>query len=253
MMMNDNLADMVKSSTPSTPPDVVDLEDVVEEEIDEEVTEEETKDDNLINITSLLSWFENNETMFENLKPVKVKIQDGDPNNLILSVQNLEGRKNDDKKIMRIILGFENAHKIPFLNLQAIAMNIFKNNNFRVLYPTNIEDIFVKCYSVNNGLITIFCSHHGDLLIPYVIKRIKRKDKNIEIITNENKDNLDTILSQDADLEAIQLLYKQSVKVVDKLSDNKSVIEWLLGRQKDILDINHLLQIDNLIIEIMKG
>ena len=251
--MNDNLADMVKSSTPSTPPDVVDLEDVVEEEIDEEVTEEETKDDNLINITSLLSWFENNETMFENLKPVKVKIQDGDPNNLILSVQNLEGRKNDDKKIMRIILGFENAHKIPFLNLQAIAMNIFKNNNFRVLYPTNIEDIFVKCYSVNNGLITIFCSHHGDLLIPYVIKRIKRKDKNIEIITNENKDNLDTILSQDADLEAIQLLYKQSVKVVDKLSDNKSVIEWLLGRQKDILDINHLLQIDNLIIEIMKG
>ena len=251
--MNDNLADMVKSSTPSTPPDVVDLEDVVEEEIDEEVTEEETKDDNLINITSLLSWFENNETMFENLKPVKVKIQDGDPNNLILSVQNLEGRKNDDKKIMRIILGFENAHKIPFLNLQAIAMNIFKNNNFRVLYPTNIEDIFVKCYSVNNGLIAIFCSHHGDLLIPYVIKRIKRKDKNIEIITNENKDNLDTILSQDADLEAIQLLYKQSVKVVDKLSDNKSVIEWLLGRQKDILDINHLLQIDNLIIEIMKG
>lgn len=251
--MNDNLADMVKNSTPSAPPEMVDLEDIVEDDNEEVVEREEPKDNDTINITSLLNWFENNESTFENIKPVKVKIQDGDPNNLILSVQNLEGRKNDDKKTMRIILGFENAHKIPFLNLQAIVMNIFKNNNFRVLYPTNIEDIFVKCYSVNSGLIAIFCSHYGDLLIPYVIKRIKRKDQNIEIITNENKDNLDTILSQTADLEAIQLLYKQSAKVVDKLSDNKSVIEWLLDRQKDILDINHLLQIDNLIIEIMKG
>ncbi len=249
--MNDNLAEMVKNSNSSMSSEIVDSNEIIEGNTTEDVVEKEEKND-LINVTNLLDWFENNETIFENLKPVKVKIQDGDPNNLILSVQNLEGRKNDDNKIMRIILGFENAHKIPFLNLQAIAMNIFKNNNFKVLHPTNIENIFIKCYSVNNNLITIFCNQYENLLIPYFIKRIKRKDKNIEIIINKNVDKIETILNQNADLEAIQLLYKQSAKVIDKLSNNKSVIEWLFDRQKDILDINHLLQIDNLIIEIMK-
>lgn len=253
--MNENLAEMVKDtiSTP-TQPHLVDVKDLSDEikPNEEDIVIDESKDENVIQVTNLLEWFNNNTIEFDNLKPVNVKIQDGDPNNLILSVQNFEGKKNSDGNISRVVCGFENAHKISMLNLQATAINIFKNNNFRVLHSTNIEDVYIKCYSVNNGLISIFCTYHNDLLIPYVIKRIKRKEKTIDIIKNENQTSIASKLDQNADLEALQLLYKQSSRVIENFSTNKDVIEWLLDRQKEIFDINHLLQIDNLIIDILK-
>jgi len=53
-------------------------------------------------------------------------------------------------------------------------------------------------------------------------------------------------------LEALQLLYKQSAKSVDEMTTNQSVVDWLLERQDDVTDINHHLQIDNVLIDILK-
>ena len=247
--MNENLAEMVKNTelenhTEPVLPSEEDLTQVVTEDIPLEVNTTE------IQITNLFDWFKENSDSFENVHPVNVTIQDGDPTNLILSVENIESRKNEEGNIMRVIQGFENADNILILNLQALAMNIFKNNNFRILFLTPDQDIFIKCYSVNNGLITVYCSLFGDMLIPYLVKRVKRQDKTIELIPNENN-NLNEKLNENADLEALQLLYKQSKKYIVQLSTNQTVVQWLLDRQKDVVDINHLLQIDNLIIDIM--
>jgi len=252
--MNENLADMVRVATsdPTVPTEdeiVVEEDDIVEavEAVEETVNNTTTK----IHITNLLEWFKNNSNSFDNIKPVNVSIQDGEPTNLILSVENLEGRKNKNGNIMRIVQGFENADKIVVLDLPALTMNIFKNNNFKILYQTPIENIFVKCYSVSNGLIVIFNIMIEDMLIPYVIKRVKKKDTELDIILNTDN-NLSEKINQNADLEALQLLYKQSVKSIDKFTTNKDVLLWLKERQAQILDINHLLQIDNLIIDILK-
>jgi hypothetical protein len=59
-------------------------------------------------------------------------------------------------------------------------------------------------------------------------------------------------MNESAQLEDLQLLYKQSAKCLDKFTTNNSVVEWLIDRQKDIFDINHHLQIDDVIMNILK-
>lgn len=245
----DNLAEMVRDMPSDTIPPIAEVPhlDVVEDRPIEDVVQ-----NNEIKITSLLNWFRKNNDCFDNVKPVNVAIQDGDPNNLILSVENIEGKKNEAGNIIRLIQGFENANEIIVLDYPAMQMNIFKNNNFQILYNSPITGTFIKCYSVNTGLIMTFCIIINNLLIPYKINRAKKKDTEIEIPANDNSQLREKLLEK-ADLEALQLLYKQTSKVSDQLTTVEDVLNWLISRQNEIVDINHLLQIDNLIIDIMKS
>ncbi|MFX1340838.1 MAG: hypothetical protein ACFFDK_19665, partial [Promethearchaeota archaeon] len=91
----------------------------------------------------------------------------------------------------------------------------------------------------------------GQKLVPYSIIKVKKKDTELEI-PSEYPTLTDEKLSANADLESLQLLYKQSVKIVDTLSTNQSIIDWLTDRQGSVTDINHHLQIDSVLIDMLK-
>jgi hypothetical protein len=135
------------------------------------------------------------------------------------------------------------------LDLAPIKMDIY-NNGFRVIHQYN-DTVFIKAYVVKAGIICTLCVELNGKLIPYNILKLKRKDSELAIpsdvytVSNEK-------LQSPAQKENIQLLYKQSIKSLDKFTTTLSVVDWLLDRQKDISDINHHLQIDDVIINTLK-
>lgn len=251
--MNENLTQMVKET--GTNEEVVFSEDDLDlptpeapsaEEVVEVVEESQR---NVIPISTLTTWFEVNSDILDNINQVKVAIRGVDSDKtLIMAVKGIDGEEANDGNDKRNIRVFDNSDTIPVLDLPPISMNIY-NNGFKIIYQHG--NVFIKTYGVRTGLICILCSEVGGKLIPYTVIRVKKKDEELEIPDIEPTVT-DEKLAADANLESLQLLYKQSMKSIDDLTTNQSVVDWLIERQESVTDINHHLQIDNVLIELLK-
>ena len=252
--MNENLSQMVQDTTP--PENLFSAEDLdlpAEEATTEtpaaEAAPVEEVQANTIAITDLSSWFQAHTDAIDNINQVRVAIRGVDANKtLIMAVKDADGEVDDEGNDKRTLRVFDNADSLPVLNLPPIAMDIY-NNGFKIVYQQG--DIFIKTYGVRTGLICTLCSNVDGKLIPYAVVRVKKKDTELEIPTAQPTVTPE-ILAAAADLETLQLLYKQSTKSIDDLSTNQSVVDWLLDRQINVTDINHHLQIDNVLIDILK-
>jgi hypothetical protein len=219
--------------------------DTIQEEIVEEPVAEQ-----IIKITSLEQWFERNANNIANINQVKVLIRGVDPKQtLIMSVIIPNGGKDADGNDRRTLKVFDNAGSIPVLDLTPLAMDIY-SNGFRVIYQYD-DNIFIKAYSVKTGIVCALCTQIDGKLLPYQIIKVSRKESEVKIPL-EFRNVTEEKMNESAQLEDLQLLYKQSAKCLDKFTTNNSVVEWLIDRQKDIFDINHHLQIDDVIMNILK-
>jgi len=244
--MNENLSQMVKDTTPKED-EIIFSENNLVLPIEEEP--EVVAERNVINIISLFEWFNLNSEKFDNINQVKVSIRGVDPSKtLIMAVKDGSGKKDEEENDKRDLRVFENADTHPVLNLEGLDMQIY-NNGFKILYEYN--GIFIKCYGIRTGLIATFCNKIEGVLVPYTITRVKKKDIDLEI-PSIDIELIKQKLQQNADIEALQLLYRQSVKALDQFTTNESVVSWLYSKQNEVTDINHHLQIDNVIIDILK-
>jgi len=245
-MNNENLSQMVKDTTPGED-NVIFSENNLDLPVEEQI--EVVEERNIINIISLFDWFNLNSEKFDNINQVKVSIRGVDPSKtLIMAVKDGTGEKDEEGNDKRDLRVFENADTHPVLNLEGLDMQIY-NNGFRILYEH--DGIFIKCYGIRTGLIATFCNKVEGVLIPYNITRVKKRDTELEIHPSDIESTTQK-LQQNADIEALQLLYKQSVKSLDQFTTNGSVVAWLTIKQNEVTDINHHLQIDNVIIDILK-
>jgi len=247
--MNENLTSMVKNrQSIYQQRDKKDIE-IPTEEVSEE-TQEEIQYNETVKIAQFSLWFEQNCKDFNNINQVKVAIRGIDPKQtLIVAVIDVSGGKDDEGNDKRKLRIFENADIHPVLNLPAISMDVY-NNGFRIINEYT-KDLYIKSYGVRTGLICVFCVNIEGQLLPYANKKIKKKDSEFEMIV-DNPEKFKEKLSQKANLETLQLLYKQSSKVLHELNTNADVINWLIQRQEEITDINHHLQIDNVLIDMLK-
>jgi len=245
--MNDNtsLSDMIKDETPPVFQEGnLDLPtQAAPVETPEEVPEQGPPS---ISIAPLNTWFESNSDSFDNISQVKVAIRGVDPTKtLIMAV--LDGQGEVDGNPSRDLQLFKNADTQPVLELPATDMQIY-NNGFKIVYT--YDDLIVKCYGVRTGLICVFCNIINDFPVPYQVVKVKKKDNNVEV-ARRPVEEMTAKMPLPADLETLQLLYKQSSKAIEDLSTIESVVGWLSEKQSEISDINHLLQIDNVIISIL--
>lgn len=247
--MEENLTQMIEE----TPAD--DAVVFSEAELDLPVTEEETVEEviaeavNMIAITSMSDWFEANCENFDNINQVKVAIRGVNADKtLIMAVKDPDGESDAEGHDPRSLRVFDNADVHPVLNIPGQSMDVY-NNGFKIVYSHD-DNIFIKCYGVRTGLIAVFCNNIDGKLIPYATTRIKKKDTDLEIVTRDAAE-VSAKLPLDADLEALQLLYKQSAKALEELSTIQTVVDWLLERQAEVTDINHHLQIDGVLIDIL--
>ena len=253
--MNESLSQMVKESNPN---EVIfseeNLDLPTEEETDntevQEATQEEAQSSNSVPISELSSWFETNSEGLENINQVKVSIRGVDSEKtLIMAVKDGDATDNDGnaKRLLRV---FDNADLIPVLNLPPVRMDVY-NNGFRIINQYN-DTVFIKSYGVKAGLICTLCVLVNDKLIPYQIVKIKRKETDLQVSEPGDVTALQQKLTGPANTEALQLLYKQSSKAVESMTTTQSAVDWLIDRQESVTDINHHLQIDNVLIDILK-
>ncbi len=197
----------------------------------------------------LNEWFEHNREKFENINQVKVSSSGIDPNKVIVvKVPLPSGELDDDGNLKQKLFIFDDTDKSIVLDLPGKNMNVF-NSGFQIIYDYN-EEISIKCYGVKTSLIVVFCHKINEKLIPYHIIKMKKEEEELNIFRNSINE-VNTKLSQNAEIENIKLLYKQIKTDADNKITNEDFVNWFLKRQSEITDINHLLQIDSIIIKIL--
>jgi len=202
-----------------------------------------------IGITSLSNWLEENISKFENINIPRVAIRGVDPvKNMIITVVDGSGEPDSEGNEKRDLFIFKNSASIPILDLPGMDMQIY-NNGFKVIYDYG-NGVFIKCYGIKFGLIIVFCNNIEGNMIPYAISRVKKKDNEIECVFSDS-DSIAAKMTQPLDAEALHLRYKQSSKI-EGLATNRDAIDWLLTKQAEVTDINHHLQIDNVIINTLE-
>jgi hypothetical protein len=248
----ENLSEMVKDekTNPSAfSAEELDLPEEAAEAVEDTTEVAQETGPPSIGITGLSTWLEENIDKFANINIPRGAIRGVDPiKNMTITVSDGSGETDGEGHEKRDLFIFKNSASIPILDLPGLDMQIY-NNGFRVTYDYD-NGVFIKCYGVKLGLIVVFCNNINDKIIPYAITRVKKKDNEIECLTSESGTIVEK-MSQPLDIEALHLRYKQSSKVED-LSTNADAIDWLLARQAEVTDINHHLQIDNVIIDTLE-
>ena len=155
-----------------------------------------------------------------------------------------EDEGGEDPRNLRV---FENADVYPVLDLPARSMEVY-NNGFQIQYEYG-DGILIKCYGVRTSLIATFCQDISGAPIPYAVVRIKKKDEEVEVPAAPDANAVAEKINGPLDGEALQLRYKQISKDVGDMNTLLDATHWLLTKQSTITDINHHLQIDNVIID----
>ena len=243
-MQTEDLSRLIKNSPIEKPIVFSDEQLNLEVEDDEEIQYQ-----NLTNfsITNLSDWFNSaNVTNFTSIRKPSVSLSGVDPNEQLLLTVGMT--RNEDGSEKRKIVIFDHADITPVLSLPAIDMQIY-GNGFRMIHELN-NNIFIKSYGIRVGLVVVFCNDIDDVIIPYSITRIKKKNTSVDLITNDPQ-IIRNKLSENLDFEALQLRYKQSTKA-EGLITNLDAVKWLTNRQGTIEDVNHHIQIDNVIVNMLE-
>ncbi len=248
-----SLSDMIKQDEPNTfEPANLDLPEETQEAeaVEAEATEDpapaEPQVESIL-VAPLNTWFAVNSESFANVNQVEAIIRGVDASKTLIMAA-LDGQGEVDGHPSRDLQLFKYADVQPVLNIPATDMQIY-NNGFKLISPYG-EEILIKSYGVRTGLICVFCNNIAGQALPYEVVKVKRKDEAIAVVRNDAA-AVQAKLGQAADLESLQLLYKQSSKAVAEMTTNQSAVNWLLERQSEVTDINHHLQIDNVIINIL--
>ena len=247
--MTENLSEMVKQDQENIfPTENLDVPKEVIEEIEKETEEipevsepEVSNNTDIISVTNLSDWI--HTQVFENLRLPTVTLQGVDPRKqlIIISID-----KNNEDEEERKIFVFDGADNISVLDFPASEMKIYQNH-FRIIYPLE-EGTAIKAYRIRKGLTNMYCSIIDGMLIPYDSSRIKKGDTGIsEIPTAPDIETLKNKLDEPANMENLIIQYKQ-IKRAENIETNRDAVKWLIHRQETIEDINHHIQIDNVMI-----
>lgn len=250
-MNGSSLADLVKSGGEKTQEEKSSTETIEEKhEVkmeDVSIVEELTSVS--VETTNLSDWFSENNKKLENINEVKAVIKGVNPKEtLIFTVADPKGGDFEGFPKRKLCM-FEDANTQPVLNLPPRKMLVFNNNSFMILYAIE-GDTWVKCYGVKTGMILTMCINvDNTLLVPFKIEKASKKEKLVKIDL-KSAESIKDALEQPVDKEALSLYYKQVSKSISEITTKGDTVRWLMQRQLEINDINHLLQIDSVILQI---
>jgi hypothetical protein len=244
--MQENLKEMVKNfNKASVVNKVVDVPSKVSS--DEKLKDDDVEDKSTqLSLINFYDWYEANAGSIQNIARVKAEVSNIDAkDSMIFKVA--KGRAGDEMELV----SFYNPATRPILNLPPVYMKIFKNDTFEVLHQLN-DEIFIKSYGVKTGLIVVYCANVDGKIIPYERIKVKKNVSSIKLAGSPGiSKDIKERLKEEVDVEAIQLLYKQAVKVKDEFTTKEKTLDWFLKKQLEVVDINHLLKIDHVLITVI--
>lgn len=250
--MNDNLAQLIQNEQVGEQTSATDFES--HENVDPTIPDAPSVEQTLfiepevadvVEVIMLSDWFEENNENLERINRLKIQVRGVKTDErLVCSVLDPKGEIDEDNHPVRHLELIKDANIFPVLDIPGYDMDIY-GNGFQIMYSFN-EDIVLKCYGIKTGLIIIFCCPINGQLIPYKRMKLKKRDTSVTI-AHPNREYITSNILAQLDLEGLQIQYKQVQKELDQITDKQSAITWLLGKQAGIRDINHLLQIDDIL------
>ena len=247
--MNENLVDMldtaVKEESTKVPEPIVEVPVVASAPVTQVTPEQRS-----VNMIPFTTWIENNNALLgptSDVAKVKIAVSDVDADKSVgFKAPNLKGEKDEEGKIKKELFFIKEINTINVLDLPVFNLKFFKGDIFRIIHEYNAQ-IYIKEYSTKLGSVLVFCTPVGTHLIPYYKVKVKSKDVSIKIV-EPNIDVITEKLKGLGDLEALQLLYKQSIKNKVNLTSMNAIVEWMLKRYSEAVDVNHQIQIDSVLI-----
>jgi hypothetical protein len=253
--MIENLAEMIKSQN-TVPPEFTE-EHLTLPEVEVKIEKDQTPIEHIstatpiivktkVNIINLTSWFEKNHQNFPNINPVRLAIKNVDPTKtLVFTVSS--GNILDEERELEI---FKESHLHPMLDLPGIKMEVYKQGFGVISEYSGDFQCFVRSYVVRSGAVITLCKKVQDYYIPYLTKKVKRSDTEIDL--EDCIYNIESKLKEQLNKESLLILYKQSIKIIESLTTIEDAIKWLLSKQTSVADVNHHLQIDGVIITLIQ-
>jgi len=199
------------------------------------------------NITTMTVWArEFVEAIDENIKILSVKVKNVDPDeDIMLVMPHPDGEILEDGTTKRKFRQFENSNKMPMINLPGEAAAFFSNTAFMIIHSTERDDVKIKFYGVSARQ-AVFCQVINDMLIPYAIRKIKKNDKNLDMV--EPPEGLAELIAGPAPMENLIIRYKQIEKSQEGMETLEDALKYFAEKAAAVVDINHLLHIDNVIV-----
>ena len=246
MVMEENLNEMVKNLNAGTQKPIPSEVKPSSEENPSEEIKEETAEPINIALTNFYDWYESFSDTISTVAQVKAEVSNIDSKDSII----FKIPKEKDSALMELISFYKPSIR-PILNLPPVRVKIFKNDTFEVLHAYS-QNIFIKSYGVKTGLIIVYCANVDGKLVPYEKVKIKKNITSIKLIGNDGiVDEIRTKLQEQVDTESIRLLYRHADKYITEFTTKESTIDWFLKKQSEVIDINHLLKIDNVLINVI--
>jgi hypothetical protein len=247
--MNENLADMLNNYKKEEESPAAEVKESI---IEEQPVKKETPtvEQKTVNMIPFTNWIDKNNDLLgptSDVTRVKIAVSDVDADKSVgFKAPNLKGEKDDKGKLKKELFFIKEINNINVLDLPVFNLKFFKGDIFRIIHEYN-STIYIKEYSTKLGSVLVFCTPMENYLVPYFKTKVKSKSSVIKIVEPDiNK--ITEKLNGNGDLEALQLLYKQSIKVKDSLTNMKTILEWMLKRYAEAVDVNHQIQIDSVLI-----
>lgn len=194
--------------------------------------------------TDFSSWFNKHCIKFSDVRIVKASISGVDSlDNIIITVPTIE--KDSSGDIKRKIKIFENAKQMRVLDADPISFHVY-NNGYMIVYRIS-DYIVTKGYGVKTGMFLTVCAQYKELFIPFKMLKLTKKDLivKIPIISSLDEDKLNAPV----DIESLQILYSQVIKYSNQIKTKKDMLSWFAKKQIEVEDVNHHLQIDEVILK----
>jgi len=210
----------------------------------EEKERKETILSEVIPVTTLISWFNTYDKKVRGVKRPKVQINTIDQNEQLILTYPVSENK-------RKLVVIDDADKIIVLNLPPLGFKVH-TNGFMIVYDKIVSDIYIKSYYMKNIFVCTFCFREGNLLVPFHIVKGKKNRRNLTIDEEEikKKELCMAKLRDNLDMESLVLLYKPAKRAQD-LKTNLDAVKWLVEKQQKTREIYHLIQIDDVIINLL--
>jgi hypothetical protein len=94
------------------------------------------------------------------------------------------------------------------------------------------------------------CHLINDLVVPLNITKITRKDATVKITVGELQETIKKLPLQ-GDVETLQILYSQAIRHTKNIKTKQDILEWFAKRQTEVEDVNHHLQIDEVLLKLI--
>jgi len=199
-------------------------------------------------VTDFSTWFNKHYHKFPDLRLVRVSISGIDPlDNIIITIPTTEQDPNGTE-IKRKIKIFENAKQSKILDSDPVSFHVF-NNGYMIIYKLN-DNVVVKGYGVKTGMFLTICHFINNLIVPLSIMKITKKDITVKIKVADIDQTINK-LQLPGDLEALQILYSQASRHTNHIKTKEDILLWFSKRQAEVEDVNHHLQIDEVLLKVI--